>query len=453
MIFSKNKNSDIMKRILISETPQHIGEIVQLAGWVSIRRDHGKLVFIELRDRSGKVQLIILPDKPEAIEAAKEVRSEFAIEVTGLVKERPGKAQNEKIATGRVEIEVVSVGIVGRPSEELPIDVSNPEFNLQLETLLNNRTLALRNDKVYSIFTLYSILLEAYAVACRKRGFLEIKTPKILSSATEGGANFFKIKYFDREAFLAQSPQFYKQAAMSAFERVFEIGTVFRAEPHFTTRHVNEYTGLDAEMGFIGSVEDIMAELEGVMMDIVRELGERGAADIERYGATLPPTVAIPRIRLSEAVEILKREYGKETEGEDIDSEGERMIGEYVSKTYGSDFVFLTHYPTAIRPFYSMSSADDPRYTETFDLLFRGIEIASGGQRIHDYRMLVENMKKKGLDPAAEGYQAYLDIFKYGAPPHGGWGLGSERIIQKLLGLGSIKEAVLFPRDVKRLTP
>lgn len=440
-----------MQRILISETPQHIGETVKLSGWVSVRRDHGKLVFIELRDRSGAVQLVLLPDKPAAIEAAKEVRSEYAIEVTGLVKERPGKAENAKEATGKVEIEVESVQVVGRPSEELPIDVSNPEFHLQLETLLNNRTISLRNDKVRSIFSLYAILLDAYAAACRKRGFLEIKTPKIVSAATEGGANFFKIKYFDREAFLAQSPQFYKQAAMSAFERVFEIGTVFRAEPHFTTRHVNEYTGLDAEMGFISGVEDVMTELEDVMTDIVREIGERGAADLERHTATIPPIVAIPRIRLADAVKILQKEYGKEIEGEDIDSEGERMICEYVSKTYGSDFVFLTHYPTALRPFYSMPSADDPRYTETFDLLFRGVEIASGGQRIHDYQMLVENIRKRGMDP--ETFKDYLEIFKYGAPPHGGWGLGSERIIQKLLGLGSIKEAVLFPRDVKRLTP
>lgn len=440
-----------MERILISETPKHVGETVKLCGWASIRRDHGKLIFIELRDRSGTVQLIILPDNPEVAAIGKEVRSEFAIEIEGKVKERPGKAQNDALATGGVEIEVVSLQIVGRPEGELPIDVSNPELNLQLETLLNNRTLSLRNEKVHAIFSLYSVLLDAYGVACRKRGFTEIKSPKILSSATEGGANFFKIKYFDREAVLAQSPQFYKQAAMSAFERVFEIGTVFRAEPHYTTRHVNEYTGFDAEMGFITSFEDVMVELEAIMMEVMKEIGERGQAELTRYGATVPPVVAIPRIRLKDAIEILKKEYNKEVEGEDIDSEGERMIGDYVSKTYGSDFVFLTHYPTSLRPFYSMPSEDNPDYTETYDLIFRGIEIASGGQRIHEYQMLVDNIKKRGMDK--DTFKDYLDIFKYGAPPHGGWGLGSERIIQKLLGLGSIKEAVLFPRDVKRLTP
>lgn len=442
---------EVMKRTLIADIPKHIGETVMLSGWVSVRRDHGKLIFIELRDRSGTVQLVVLPDKPAIIESAKEVRSEYALVVGGLVKARPSKSENREVGPASVEIEVESIEIVAHPSEELPIDISSPEFNLQLETLLNNRTLALRNEKVHSIFSLYAILLDAYAATCRVRGFMEIKTPKIVSAATEGGANFFKIQYFEREAFLAQSPQFYKQAAMSAFERVFEIGTVFRAEPHFTTRHVNEYTGLDAEMGFIPGFEDIMTELEGVMMDVMREIGMRGESDLKRHSAVVPPIVAIPRMRLADAVEILKREYSKEVDGEDIDSEGERMIGEYVAKKYGSDFVFLTHYPRAIRPFYSMPSAEDPNYTDTFDLLFRGIEIASGGQRIHEYQMLVESIKKRGMDP--EAFKDYLDIFKYGAPPHGGWGLGSERIIQKLLGLGSIKEAVLFPRDVKRLTP
>ncbi|MBI2439441.1 MAG: aspartate--tRNA(Asn) ligase [Candidatus Moranbacteria bacterium] len=439
------------KRILISETPQYVGEVVKLSGWVSLRRDHGKLIFFEFCDRSEKVQLVILPDKPEVISIAKDIRSEYVIDVIGLVKERPRKNESGHIVADNLEIEVMELSIISRPVGELPIDVSQSELHLNLETLLNNRTFVLRNKKIRAIFSLYSLLLETYAKACRTRGFLEIKTPKILSAATEGGANFFKIKYFDREAYLAQSPQFYKQAAMSAFERVFEIGTVFRAEPHFTTRHVNEYTGLDAEMGFINSVDDVMMELEGIIMEIVREIDARGKNELEFYGASIPKEIAIPKIRLSEAVEILKKEYNKETDGEDIDSEGEKMIGEYVLKTYGSDFVFLTHYPAAIRPFYSMPSKDNPEYTETFDLLFRGIEIASGGQRIHEYEMLIDSIRRKGLDP--EQFKDYLDIFKYGAPPHGGWGLGSERIIQKLLGLGSIKEAVLFPRDVKRLTP
>lgn len=439
-----------MKRILISETIKHIGETVKLAGWVNVRRDHGKLVFIDLRDRSGVIQMVILPDNEEAYKVAKEVRSEFIIEVEGLVKERPGKAKNENISTGGVEIEVGKLSVITKPEVELPVDISEDDFNLHLETLLDNRVVTLRNKKVSAIFRIYSEVLKAYSEIMGKDGFVEIKTPKILSSATEGGANFFKIKYFEREAYLAQSPQFYKQAGAGIFERVFEIGTVFRAEPHFTTRHVNEFTGLDAEMAFIESVDDVMDELEKTMKNIMDSVIGNCSAELAMYGAEILPVGKIPRIRLTEALEILEKEYGKKMETVDIDGEGERLICEWAKKEHDSDFIFLTHYPKNIRPFYSMPSADQ-KSTETFDLLFRGVEIASGGQRIHDYQQLVENIKQHKLNP--EDFEHYLDIFKYGIPPHGGWGLGSERIVQKILGLGSIKEAVLFPRDVKRLTP
>ncbi|OGI22507.1 MAG: aspartate--tRNA(Asn) ligase [Candidatus Moranbacteria bacterium RIFCSPHIGHO2_01_FULL_55_24] len=440
-----------MERVLIKDAPKHIGEVVKLCGWVNVRRDHGKLVFLELRDRTGTVQAIILPDAPEAIEAAHDVRPQFSLMVEGLVKERPGKAQNVEQTTGNIEIEVKSLSVLAAPSVELPIDVSQTEMGLQLDTLLNYRTLALRNAKIGAIFQIYSELLAAYESAMRSAGFLEIKTPKILEAATEGGANFFKIDYFERVAFLAQSPQFYKQAGMSAFERVFEIGTVFRAEPHFTTRHVNEYTGFDAEMGFIESMEDVMAALEEAMFAMFEHIGKTCQEALALHEASVPERMAIPRIRLTEALEILKAEYGKEVEDQDIDSEGERLICEYVKKKYGSDLVFLTHYPTHLRPFYSMPSPEDPAYTETYDLLFRGVEIASGGQRIHDPKMLEEQIRNKGLNP--DDFKDYVDIFRFGTPPHGGWGLGSERIIQRILDLGSIKEAVLYPRDVKRLAP
>lgn len=441
------------ERTLIREAVGKIGETVQLSGWIAVRRDHGKLVFFELRDRSGRVQLVVTPEKSEVIEAAKDIRAEYAVTVTGLVKERPAKKGSEpaEMSPDRIEIEVTALTTVGKPIEELPIDVSQPEMNLQLETLLNNRTVALRNPKVQAIFEIYGALLEGYATAMRAEDFLEIKTPKILSAATEGGANFFKIKYFDRDAYLAQSPQFYKQAGVSAFERVFEIGSVFRAEPSYTTRHVTEFTGLDAEMAFIDNMEDVMAMLEKTIHQVFRHIGETCQESLALYGAALPEPVVIPRIRLSEAFEILKNEYGKELEEGDIDSEGERMIGEYVKKKYNSDLVFLTHYPTAARAFYSLPSPENPLLSESYDLIFRGVEIASGAQRIHDYAQLRAAIEKRGLDP--ESFKDYLDIFKYGAPPHGGWGLGSERIVQKLLGLSSIKEAILYPRDVKRLTP
>ncbi len=423
---------------------------MKLCGWIEVRRDHGKLVFLVLRDRSGTVQAIILPDAEETLEAAKEVRQQFVVSVEGLIKERPGKAKDGAGPTDMLEVEIKSLTILSRPTIDLTIDVTEKEMGLQLDTLLNNRTLSLRNEKIRAIFETYSGLLHSYSESLRAQGFMEIKTPKILEAATEGGANFFKINYFDREAYLAQSPQFYKQAGMSAFERVFEVGTVFRAEPHYTTRHVNEYTGFDAEMGFIDSVEDVMVVLEETMHSMFDYVREHNQTQLALYGAVAPERAAIPRIRLDDALDILEKEFGKTVEDKDIDSEGERLICLYVKEKYNSDMVFLTHYPTHLRPFYSMPSTD-PEYTETFDLLFRGVEIASGGQRIHDPELLETQIKKKGLKP--EDFKDYIDIFRLGAPAHGGWGLGSERIIQKIFDLGSIKEAVLYPRDVKRLAP
>lgn len=439
-----------MERKLISQTPESVGQTVKLAGWVNVRRDHGKLIFIDLRDRSGMVQMVIIPDKEDVYKAAKDIRSEYIIEVEGLVKTRPGGAKNEKIPTGGVEIEVEKLRVLSKPEGDLPVDISEDDFNLHLDTLLDYRVLTLRNEKVKAIFRVYSEILKAYVDFMKRENFTEIKTPKILSNASEGGANFFKIKYFEREAFLAQSPQFYKQAGVGIFERVFEVGSVFRAEPHFTTRHVNEYIGLDAEMGFIENLEEVMDELEKTMAYIMESVAKNCANELEKYKTEILPVVKIPRIKLIEALDILEKEYGKKMETIDIDAEGERMIGEWAKKNHNSDFIFLTHYPVNIRPFYAMPS-QDPQYTESFDLLYRGLEIATGGQRIHDYHQLMASIKKHKLKP--KDFEHYLDIFKYGMPPHGGWGLGSERIVQKILGLKSIKEAILFPRDVKRLTP
>jgi nondiscriminating aspartyl-tRNA synthetase len=292
--------------------------------------------------------------------------------------------------------------------------------------------------------------LKSYAEVLRENGFLEIKTPKIVSAATEGGANFFKIKYFKREAFLAQSPQFYKQAGVGAFERVFEVGPVFRAEPHYTTRHVNEYVSFDAEMGFIESFSDIMDMLEMVVKKIIIDVKNNCKSELEDYPSEFLVPDRFPRIKLTEALDILKKEYNKETLGVDIDPEGERLISEWAQKKYGSDFIFLTHYPSNARPFYTMPSSD-PQYTESFDLIYRGVELATGGQRIHNSEQLISNIKRHHLNP--EDFNDYIEIFRLGMPPHGGWGLGSERLAQKILGLKSVKEAILFPRDVKRLNP
>ncbi len=441
-----------MNRTLIIDAPQVVGDRIFLEVWVNMRRDHGKIVFLDLRDRSGVVQLVAIPDHEAAYEAARECRNEYVVAIEGIVKSRPGGA--ERTGTlGSIEVEIDSLSVISKPEEVLPFEVGEGDLReLRLETLLDHRTFSLRNAFVRRIFRLYAGLLGAYAETMRSRGFLEVKTPKIVNAATEGGANFFKIKYFDRDAYLAQSPQFYKQAGASVFERVFEIGPVFRAEPHFTTRHVNEYISLDGEMAFIEGVSDVMNELEGILFDVFARLGETCADDLGAAGATLPPVVPIPRIRLTEALQILEKEYGKKMEGGeiDIDPEGERLISEYVKRETGSELVFLTAYPSSVRPFYTMPGAD-PQFTESFDLLYRGLELVTGGQRIHEYSRLVENMKRRGLDP--ETFTGYLDVFRYGCPPHGGWGWGSERTIQQLLGLPTIKESVLFPRDVKRLTP
>lgn len=437
-----------MKRTLISEASKFIGKNIKVSGWVSVRRDHGKLIFIDLRDRSGSVQIVVIPDNSKAHEAAKKIRNEFVVSVEGLVKERPGG--QDKKGSNKVEMEAQEIEIISANTEDLAFDISKKELDVNIQTLFDNRNLTLRNKKVNGIFKVYAEILKSYAETMRHLGFLEIKTPKILSAASEGGANFFKIKYFKREAFLAQSPQFYKQAGVGAFERVFEIGPVFRAEPHFTTRHVNEYVSLDAEMGFIENFGDVMEQLEEVMKTIIKDVQKNCPEILAEYESEISLRDKFPRIKLTEALEILKKEYGKTVEGIDIDPEGERLIGEWAKKNYDSDFLFLTHYPTSARPFYTMPS-QDPQYTESFDLIFKGVEIATGGQRIHNYENLVASVKRHKLNP--DDFKDYLAIFKLGIPPHGGWGLGSERIVQRILKLSSVKEAILFPRDVKRLTP
>ncbi|MFA6193591.1 MAG: aspartate--tRNA(Asn) ligase [Parcubacteria group bacterium] len=438
-----------MERTLIAGTTNKIGETVKISGWVKTRRDHGKIIFIDLRDRSGVLQCVITPGTKD-YEEFKKIRPQWVLSFIGNIKERPEKLINSEMSTGKIEMDVQEFEVLSE-AQELPVDISADDMNIHIETLLDNRNLTIRNEKVGAIFKVYGEVLASYVDYLRSQNFLEIKTPKLLSACTEGGAEFFKVKYFEKEAYLAQSPQFYKQAGVGAFERVFEVGSVFRAEPHFTSRHVNEYIGMDAEMGFIDGPEEVMDALEETMKHVLQSVKEKCAEELKIYKVDVEIPEKFPRVKFSEALEILKKEFGKVMEGNDIDPEGERLICEWAKKEKGSDFIFLTNYPWMIRPMYIMPDPENPKETFGFDLLYRGIEIASGGQRIHDYDQLVENMKKKNLNP--DDFKNYLEIFRYGIPPHGGWGLGSERIVQKILGLKSIKEAILFPRDVKRLTP
>lgn len=438
-------------RVLVGNLKDHVGEEVVLKGWITVRRDHGKIIFFDLRDRSGEVQVVVVPGS-SFYELKDKIKPETVIAVSGKVNERPEKMRNENQELGTIEVEGQSGELYAEPVEPFPFGVNDDLGVLKLETMLDNRSLVLRNKKIKSIFQIYGTLLAAYDEYLSSEGFVEIKTPKIVGGATEGGANVFALDYFDKKAFLAQSPQFYKQIMAGVYERVFEVGPVFRAEHHYTSRHVNEYTSLDAEMAFIESEHSVMDVLEGLLAFVFKRVQEKNARQLALFGIEgLPEIKEIPRIPLREALDKIKEKYGKESEGLDIDPEGEKMVSEFVMEEYKSEFVFLTEYPVDVRPFYHLTYPDRPQATRSFDLIYRGLELATGAQRIHGYEMLVESMKSHGLDPA--NFTDYLLPFKYGMPPHGGWGMSGERIVQKMLGLKNIRETLLFPRDVKRLNP
>ena len=427
-----------MQRTLIKEVNKNIGKEVLIQGRIINLRKMGGISFALVQDYSGAIQTVL--------EKSAEVNMGDAVEIVGSVR------QDER-AKGGYEIVGKEIKVIAASIEEYPFDLSKSILHLQLTTLLDERALSLRHPNVQAIFKFYDILLKTYDEAMRQEGFIEIKTPKILEAPSEGGANFFKIQYFEKSAYLAQSPQFYKQIMVGVFERVFEIGSVFRAEPHFTTRHVNEYISLDAEMGFIESFRDVTAMLTNVLCKIFEMLGEEGTEQLKLYDAKISKVPEeIPHMKLTEIKEIIAKKYKYNvSEDTDIDPEGERLASQYAKEEFDSDFLFITHYPWKFRPFYTMQSRENPEETYGFDLIFKGTELVTGSQRIHLYDELVENMKKKGVRP--DGMEFYLDIFKYAMPPHGGWAIGSERLIQQVLGLKNVKEAVLFPRDLKRLSP
>jgi len=411
-----------MERLLIKEISNHEGEKITIKGRIFNIRNLGSISFLIIRDYSGVVQVIASKNT--------EVNSGDIVLVEGIVKK-------DERAKGGYEMKAEKIEIITKSKETLPFDLEKDDINLNLNTLLDYRVLSLRHPKVQSIFRLYDLLLKSYDEAMREEGFIEIKTPKILGSASEGGANFFQVDYFDKKAVLAQSPQFYKQIMVGVFDRVFEIGPVFRAEPHFTTRHVNEYISLDAEMGYIDNFYDVAKTLNRVIKKMFSQMGIEDVPE------------EIPYIKLSEIRKIVKEKYNYDIPEEtDIDPRGEELAGQYAKEEFNSDFIFLTHYPIDYRPFYTMSEGNEAM---GFDLLYKGLEIATGGQRINEYDELIESMKKKNV--GINGMEFYVNAFKYAIPPHGGWGMGSERIIKQILGLDNIKEAVLFPRDVKRITP
>lgn len=439
---------DLHKRIYIEELFKkgEVGKEYVIAGWVDRIRVHGKLVFVVVRDRSGRIQVVAKKNiSEEAWRIAKSLTPESVIAVRGVLVE-------SKAALGGREIQAVEIKLYSK-AEPLPIDIHDYEKTV-LAKRLDWRFLDLRNPRNQTIFMIEAEMARAAREWFTRHGFLEIFTSKIVGAATEGGAEVFSIVYFDKPAFLAQSPQLYKQMGVIAgFERVYEIGPAFRAEPHHTTRHLTEYTSVDLEMGFIESYEDVMNAVEGVVRSMVEAAITKYRNRIEEFfpNAVTKLPSKIPRISIREAYRLLEQAGVNVEWGEDLTSEAERKLGELVEKEYDSPIVFVTEYPWNARPFYTMRKPDEPEWTLSFDLLFRGLEIATGGQREHRYEVLLRQLEEKGLNP--KNFEWYLNMFKYGAPPHGGAGIGLERVVMQTLGLGNIREARLLPRDPERLTP
>jgi nondiscriminating aspartyl-tRNA synthetase len=446
-ITSNDISMTTKERVLIGELKKHVDSEVTIAGWIDVRRDHGKLIFLDIRDRSGKVQAVALPNHKEALETASTLRAEWVIEVKGKVNKRPERMINQDEPNGMIEVEILAITILSE-AKELPFEL---EADINLDTYLDYLPLTLREKKARAVFKIQSVLINSFRQFFLKNDFVEIQAPKLIGEDAEGGANSFNIEYFGHTAHLAQSPQLYKQIMVGIFERVFATGNVYRAEKHSTTRHINEYTSLDIEMGFITDHTDIRKMENELLQVMMKDLVEQCAEEIKLLKAEVPAVPdEIPQLKLREAQEVIRKEYGEDCTNEpDLEPQHERWLCEYAKKTWDSDFIFVTHFPVSKRPFYTYEDEDDPGYTNGFDLLFRGIEITTGAQRIHSYDTLIKALQNKNLDP--EKFSYYLQAFKYGMPPHGGFGMGLERLTAKLLGIDNIKEATLFPRDINRI--
>jgi len=436
-----------MERTYIKDLKEYTEKEVSISGHVDVRRDQGKMVFFEFRDMTGKVQGVVLPNNEEALEVSKEIRPEWIVEVQGMVNKRPERNVQEGKLNGDIELEVKKIVILNK-AKELPFE---KDADINIDTYLDNMPLTLRTEKAKAIFKVQATIVKAFREFFDGEGFTEFQAPKLIGDDAEGGANAFSLEYFGHTAHLAQSPQLYKQIMVGVFERVYAIGNVYRAEKHATTRHINEYTSMDAEFGFIKDHMDVIRMENKLMIHIMKKLKEVCSDEFKLLEAKIPNVLEeTPTLKLVEAQEILKKEYDADCVGEpDLEPQHERWLCEYAKKEYNSDFIFITHFPVSKRPFYTYEDETDPGYTKGADLLFRGIEITTLAQRIHDYDTLVASMEKKGLDP--KQFSFYLQAFKYGIPPHGGFGLGLERLTAKLLGLDSVKEATLFPRDLNRI--
>lgn len=446
LIMSKQK-----QRVLTSQTPEHVGEEVLVQGWVHARRDHGKLIFIDLRDRTGLLQVVFNPRvSEEAYKAASTFRPEYVVSLKGLVKKRPEKLINEKMESGTVELEAIECEILAE-AETLPFDMGGETLNLELPTLLDHRALSLRHPQVQAIFKVQSVIIDSFREYMKSQEFFEFQAPSIAPAVAEGGAEVFQVNYFEHKAFLSQSPQLYKQIVMSAFERVFSVNKIFRAEPSVTARHLTEVVSLDAEMSFITSWKDVRDMANATVRYIFAELESKCKKELELFNATLPAMIdKTPTVSLREAQEKIFEHSKRDVRGEkDLNPEDERELCAIIKEETGSDLVFVYGYPTKKKPFYVYPNPEEPEYNEGMDLLCRGVEWLSGGRRINDYKQLQEHVKAWKMDPAK--ISMFMEAFRYGVPPEGGFAFGAERITMQILGLKNIREAAMFPRDMERV--
>jgi nondiscriminating aspartyl-tRNA synthetase len=433
-----------MERIASTGLSGHAGERVTLNGWLHRLRRLGGISFLVVRDGWGLAQAVL--DDPAELAKLATLADESVLSVEGVVTAEPQ-------APGGFELREVRIHVLTPIEEPPPFELNKRVLKPGLDVFLDHAPVGLRHPLKQATFRLAAGIMHAFRTYLEGEGFTEIQTPKLVATATESGATVFPVDYLGRTAYLAQSPQFYKQIMVGIFERVFEIGPVFRAERHNTARHLNEYVSLDAEMGFIHDHRDVMAVLTGVIRAIILHLGNNYRAELLRLGAVLPTVPGvIPSVYFPEAQDMLSQATDKDVRGEpDLAPEDERWLGAWAQFEHGSEWVFVTGYPLAKRPFYTHPNPEDPAFSNGFDLLFRGIELVTGGQRLHRYADYVLALEERGLNPAE--FDSYLEAFRHGMPPHGGFAIGLERFLMQLLGLGNIRETTLFPRDLTRLTP
>jgi len=428
---------DVLKEMKTSS------ETIKVEGALHSIRRMGEISFLILRSREGLLQTV--HEQGGSGFELTEIREAVFVTASGRLAE-------EERAPGGVELRLTDMRVLSAPEQPLPLAISKWKLNTSLEAKLNMRSVSLRNIKERAKFKIQEGMVRGFRDFFFDQDFTEIHTPKIGSKGAEGGSNIFKLDYFHRPAVLAQSPQLYKQMMVGVFDRVFEVGPVFRAEKHNTKRHLNEYTSLDMEMGYIDDFGELMAMETGLLQHIMGLLETKYEKELKLLNVKLPQTASIPCVRFDEAKQLVAVKYQRDIRTPyDLEPEEEVLIGRYFKEEYDADFVFVTHYPAKKRPFYAMEDPQDETYTLSFDLLFRGMEITTGGQRIHAYRELLEKLEARGM--SRDGLEQYLDTFKYGMPPHGGLGIGLERLTMKLLDEENVRETTLFPRDMSRLEP